>query len=132
MAEHIVTTSQDVFVDDESTITITEIPIRFRNYQPYDHKLKKLVVADDHSNYRSTDQEQTESGAPIELDVIKRELALLKSDEINIVPKKNNFDLKNQVEKRLSKLKRRTQQAIVEILREKLAEQNDESSDDDQ
>jgi coiled-coil domain-containing protein 12 len=42
------------------------------------------------------------------------------------MPKKPNWDLKVQVEGKLLKLKNRTQKAIVEILREKLAEENNE------
>ena len=54
-------------------------------------------------------------------DIIKEELAQYKEEELNIVPKKPNWDLKVMMEERIQKLKRRTQRAIVEILREKLA-----------
>ena len=63
-------------------------------------------------------------------DVIKRELAQHTEEELNIVPKKPNWDLKSQVEDRIQKLKRRTQRAIVEILREKLAAES--RNDDDE
>lgn len=43
-------------------------------------------------------------------------------EELNIAPKKVNWDLKRDVEKKLEKLNRRTQRAIVEIIRERLAE----------
>ena len=111
-----------------------QYPIQFKNYKPYDTKLKKYVVPPSDDDYIQSMRKSVvldSSGTPIEMNIIKRELALLKSEEINIVPKKSNYDLKGQVEKRLSKLKKRTQKAIVEILREKLAAQNDDSSDDD-
>lgn len=43
-------------------------------------------------------------------------------EELNIAPKKANWDLKRDVEKKLEKLNRRTQRAIVEIIRERMAE----------
>ena len=45
---------------------------------------------------------------------------------INIVPKKANYDLKMQIQDKLDKLKRKTQRAIVDMLREKINEQKDE------
>lgn len=43
-------------------------------------------------------------------------------EELNIAPKKANWDLKRDVEKKLDKLNRRTQRAIVEIIRERMVE----------
>jgi coiled-coil domain-containing protein 12 len=37
---------------------------------------------------------------------------------VNVAPKKANWDLKRDIEKRLEKLERRTQRAIVEIMQE--------------
>jgi len=45
-----------------------------------------------------------------------------------VVPKKPNWDLHSQVEGRLDRLKRRTQRAIVEILREKLQQQQEQET----
>ena len=88
-------------------------PLKFRNYQPYDTSLVIVqageVVADDHKNVGE--------------DVLKRELALINSEEVNVVPKKANWDLKSQVAGNLDKLKRRTQRAIVDILRDRLREE---------
>jgi coiled-coil domain-containing protein 12 len=50
-----------------------------------------------------------------------RELLQLQSEEVNIVPKHPNWDLKQGIQTKVDKLKRKTQKAIVEILREKLA-----------
>ena len=44
--------------------------------------------------------------------------------ELNIIPKKINWDLKAQVEGKLAKLKTRTQRAIVELLREKISKED--------
>lgn len=110
-----------------------EIVVKFRNYRPQDSALQT-------KKRPHTDQEEgadgaAENAAPTdnkpaknrkveeeqEQDVISRELRELASDEINIVPKKPNWDLKQQVNAKLDKLRRRTQRAIVEVLREKVA-----------
>ncbi len=62
-------------------------------------------------------------------DVIKRELILTTVEDQNILPKKINWDLKLQVAERMEKLKRKTQRAIVELLREKIANNADDDSD---
>ena len=67
-----------------------------------------------------------------ETDIIKRELAQYNEEELNIVPKKANWDLKSQIEGRMNKLKRKTQRAIVDILREKLAEKSDDEDDNNE
>jgi coiled-coil domain-containing protein 12 len=63
--------------------------------------------------------------------LIKRELAQYNDEELNIVPKKPNWDLKSQIEEKMNKLKRKTQKAIVEILREKLAERSEDDEDEE-
>lgn len=56
----------------------------------------------------------------------------LGTNELNIVPKKINWDLKRHSEFKIEKLRKRTQRAIVEILREKIAENGDgEDADTD-
>lgn len=131
-------------VDPSSSID-NELKIRFRNYQPYDATLKKkyavneddLVAAnhmmsnqnntttpsiEDSSNSNST---TTTTQEHKEIDILTLELSKYKSDnvELNIIPKKINWDLKAQVEGRLAKLRTRTQRAIVELLREKISKE---------
>ena len=63
----------------------------------------------------------------VRLDPIKRELLEYQDqDDFNIIPKKANWDLKNMVAKKLEKLNRRTQLAIVEILRKKIKNEEEE------
>ena len=65
-------------------------------------------------------------------DIIKNELRqYAEEEELNILPKNNNWDLKKQLEPKFDKLRRRTQRAIVDLLREKLAEEGDSDSDSD-
>ena len=66
-------------------------------------------------------------------EIVKMELKRNSETELNIVPKKPNWDLKNQISGNLKKLQKRTQRAIVEILREKIEmEQRTDSEDEDQ
>ena len=54
---------------------------------------------------------------------------------MNLVPKKRNWDLKRDISGRLAKLDKKTQSAIVELLRQRAQEQGndgEESSDDDE
>ena len=103
--------------------------IRFKNYKPYDSSLtvKEPVVSEESRNAT----EVTTSATRPETDVIKIELALYNEEELNVVPKKANWDLKSQIDEKLNKLKRKTQRAIVDILREKLAERSDDEDNDD-
>lgn len=67
-----------------------------------------------------------ESRRALPIDPVKKELMEYAGHEINIIPMKPNSDLKNMVAKRLDKLQRRTQIAIVEMLREKMNEEDDD------
>ena len=132
----------------------TKPVIRFRNYTPHDAALRKekVVQLDGPAPTSSSSSSVNASGAistgvvatatfaaPVVapevpsskrkrdvVDVIKKELALHTEEELNIIPKKPNWDLKCQVEDRIQKLKRKTQRAIVDILREKLAAEIEE------
>jgi coiled-coil domain-containing protein 12 len=68
--------------------------------------------------------------------VIKRELqrhlAEHGSEQLNVAPRKPNWDLKRDVAKKMEKLNRLTQKAIVELLREKLAREAEEGSSDEE
>jgi coiled-coil domain-containing protein 12 len=78
--------------------------IRFRNYQPKTADLKEAVlppaVAPETFEAVATDKEEV---------------------RLDIAPKKPNWDLKRDITKKLEKLERRTQQAIVEMIREQVA-----------
>lgn len=69
-----------------------------------------------------------------EEDAIQRELRRHEEEhgsggQLNVAPRKPNWDLKRDVAKKVAKLNRLTQKAIVELLREKLAQEaEDESS----
>ena len=75
-----------------------------------------------------------------ELSQVENKLNNGNSAELNIIPKKINWDLKRHIEPKVEKLRKRTQRAIVEILKEKLSseealeggEQGDADDDDDE
>lgn len=118
-AESSTTTVVETTEATEETEEVAEKKLKFRNYQPYDNQLKKLVKETDAKENNSSNAVLSEG--PVETDLIKLELQKFQGEELNIMPKKPNWDLKVQVEGKLEKLKNRTQKAIVEILREKLA-----------
>lgn len=71
-----------------------------------------------------------------EEDAIKRELKRHMEendgDKLLLAPKKPNWDLKRDVAKKMAKLDKLTKKAIVELLKEKLANQPEEDEDEDE
>ena len=78
--------------------------IRFRNYQPKTADLKEAVLPP--------------AVAPETFDAVQTDKEEVRLD---IAPKKPNWDLKRDITKKLEKLERRTQQALVEMIREQVA-----------
>ena len=109
--------------------------VKFRNYQPYDASLAPPPppLAQSEGD-RGPEQPQRREGAKEEeaKSAIQKELDELKGSgavaNVVVVPQKPNWDLHSQVEGRLDRLKRRTQRAIVEILREKLQQQQEQET----
>ena len=103
--------------------------MRFRNYQPYDASLAAPEQVPEPAATAPQAQAKAQAKTEEPLDVIQKELEELKGSsqqaKVVVVPKKPNWDLQSQVAERLERLQRRTQRAIVEILREKLANQQD-------
>jgi coiled-coil domain-containing protein 12 len=94
--------------------------IKWRNYQPKD---RKLIPSKDQNENNEPNPVQVHQENPI-----KKELRKYQNKELNILPRNNNWDVKKLLEPKLEKLRRRTQRAIVDFLREKLA--NMSESDD--
>jgi coiled-coil domain-containing protein 12 len=63
---------------------------------------------------------------------IKKELRKYQDEELNILPRNNNWDVKKLLEPKLEKLKKRTQKAIVDFLREKLANMSEGSDEEEE
>ena len=83
------------------------------------------TTSDDIANITTVDDKTTTDNNTTN-DIIKEELSKLSSEELNIVPQKVNWDLKNSINDKITKLKKRTQKAIVDILREKINQDNND------
>mgnify|MGYP003388308152 CR=1 FL=1 len=123
-------------MNNVNTVENVKKKMKFRNYVPRDKKLLYALKKERESGIPNV---SIPENLPIN-DILKRELDELTSQKLDennemklIMPKKPNWDLKNQVNERMEKLNRRTQRAIVDILRAKLIanEDEDEPSVDD-
>lgn len=95
------------------------VRLRFRNYIPHDKYLQEYI---DKESFYENDQWMKQEDS---LTILKKEYEKLSTNEINIVPKKPNSDLKSQCNSKLNKLKKRTQKTLVEMLRENMAKVDD-------
>ncbi|KAF3786009.1 Coiled-coil domain-containing protein 12 [Nymphaea thermarum] len=85
-----------------------EIRVKFRNYLPHDKQLQESKLAPP----VLPKFEDPASSAP----AAPRDIAA--DPFINIAPKKPNWDLRRDIQKKLDKLEKRTQKALYEIMRE--------------
>ncbi|OJT04338.1 Coiled-coil domain-containing protein 12 [Trametes pubescens] len=107
-------------VDDEPVI-------KHRSFDPDTRTLKKHAQDED-VQMEDTVEHQVEGLAEkiIAEDAERRAQDL---DLFNIAPKRPNWDLKRELDKKLSKLERKTQEAIHTLIRQRLAEQKGQSDD---
>jgi len=89
--------------------------IKFRNYQPKTEDLKEGVLP---KVKLATEEEVAKLAQPANIDL-----------QLDVAPKKANWDLKRDIAKKLEKLERRTQQAIVELIKDKVAEGGGEDAE---
>jgi coiled-coil domain-containing protein 12 len=86
----------------------------FRNYTPKDDQLKENVLPKPNLIEISNEiSEQLASSKPVPL--IEKEI-----DLTTLAPQKVDWDLKRDIEKKLRLLEKRTQKAIVELIRDRL------------
>jgi len=109
--------------DNEST----EPVIKHRIFDPETRTLKKHTKDDD-VVMEDTVEKKVEglAQAIIAEDKERRAQDL---DLFNIAPKRPNWDLKREMEKKLAKLERKTQEAIHTLIRQRLAAQKGQSDD---
>ena len=105
--------------EEEEEEDLGPLPLKFRNYMPVDERLKSCVLPQ-----------------PDLINVVEEiELKLQKAmeenrtrDVLNLAPRKANWDLKRDLEKKMQLLEGRTQRAIVQLVRQKLQAQGDTQS----
>lgn len=143
--------SQEADKDEKmDDVNATKPAITFRNYVPKDSSLDKCAAtsanndADENHQAASKRQKTTTSNIQNKSEEPKSalEIALAKTDResreaaghnigeaggwskvIPISTKKVNWDLKRGVQQKMDRLERRTQKAIVELLRERLEQE---------
>ncbi|KAI8078694.1 mRNA splicing factor [Halteromyces radiatus] len=93
--------------------------LTFRSYTPSDENLKQLVNIATPDNIKTTVESETKQ-IPIQTLQEAAEKEKEEVDLFNLAPKKANWDLRRDVEKKLEKLDRRTQRAVLELIRQRL------------
>lgn len=109
-----------VAASDEDANNEDEDSVKFRNYRPRNANLKHMQK--DHAKPADVDSQVQHIVDSAGLDPEDTEL-----DVVNLAPRKPNWDLKRDLDKKLDKLQRRTDRAIKDLIRERIArEQNKE------
>lgn len=108
---------EDDAADNNSTSLALPKPV-FRSYKPADEKLNELSLPNINPSDVTTEiKDQLESA--------KSNMVIDQLDVTSLAPRKPDWDLKRDVEKKLQKLERQTQRAIGELIRERLKEHNE-------
>jgi len=110
-------------VDEEGN---PEPLIKNRNFDPDSRTLRK------HTNDDVVMQDTVEvqvKGLAEQILAEDEKIRAQELDVFNIAPKRPNWDLKREMEKKLAKLERRTQEAIHTLIRQRLAAQKGDSDD---
>ena len=119
---------------DSAEATTTSQIVKFRNYTPAHGRIneqKYLQDEEEPSSKRSKHEEPAPSAleqalakAKAEASVSASSNALQQTGNLGVVaPKKANWDLKRDIHPKLDKLEKRTQKAIVQLLKERLQQE---------
>ncbi|TFK42352.1 cwf18 pre-mRNA splicing factor-domain-containing protein [Crucibulum laeve] len=101
--------------------------IKNRNFDPESRTLRKHTRNDDEAMEDTVEKNVQGMAEKIITEDEQRRAQEL--DVFNIAPKRPNWDLKREMEKKLAKLERRTQEAIHTLIRQRLSAQKGESDD---
>lgn len=108
--------------------------VSFRNYAPNDTSMDEEKDAKKQKIEEKTEEKKT-SVLQEALQEAQSDISTSKSKQQNAItdmaPKKVNWDLKRDIQEKLSKLERRTQKAIVELLKERLEREAIEETNED-
>nr|GAT59670.1 predicted protein [Mycena chlorophos] len=102
--------------------------LKNRNFDPETRTLKKRPVFNDGDEMKDT-VENDVAGLAEKIVADDEQRRAQDLDIFNIAPKRPNWDLKREMDKKLAKLQRRTQEAIHTLIRQRLAEQKGDSAD---
>ncbi|KAF8163536.1 cwf18 pre-mRNA splicing factor-domain-containing protein [Crassisporium funariophilum] len=105
---------------------VVEPLIKNRNFDPESRTLRKHAQ-DDVVMQDTVENKVKGLAEQIIADDEKRRAQEL--DVFNIAPKRPNWDLKREMDKKLAKLERRTQESIHTLIRQRLAAQKGDSDD---
>ena len=99
------------------------VQIYFRNYLPTDKGflIDKLQYFEKVSEIEALYEKKMRKSV--------KEFINLEKNPLNLVPKKNNSDLKKNLAKKLEKLNRKTEIAILEIIKENIKKQKNQIAD---
>merc|ERR1712116_88721 len=89
----------------------------FRSYKPDAEELQDSVLP-------LAEPKEVEDDVQDVLALAKDTKIIDELDFVNLAPRKPDWDLKRDIAKKLEKLERRTQKAIVELIRERLKEED--------
>ena len=107
--------------------------VQFRNYAPQDKELETKADDDERQEEPSFKKQKVEGGKSVleeALQKAKEDVQAVSETEVaTMAPKKINWDLKRDVQGKLDKLERRTQRAIVKLLKARLEKEAAESTD---
>lgn len=137
---------------NDQQVTDTKPTIQFRNYVPKDQSLDassttQMDVDDDtkpqskKQKTNTTKEESSKSALEIALAKTSRESREAAGQNVGsggwstvlpVTTKKVNWDLKRDIQSKMDKLERRTQRAIVDLLRERLEKEAAEGGGDDE
>eukprot|EP00581_Thalassiosira_minuscula_P008523 CAMPEP_0183702324 /NCGR_PEP_ID=MMETSP0737-20130205/469_1 /TAXON_ID=385413 /ORGANISM="Thalassiosira miniscula, Strain CCMP1093" /LENGTH=170 /DNA_ID=CAMNT_0025928919 /DNA_START=26 /DNA_END=538 /DNA_ORIENTATION=+ len=142
--------SSDGGNDQEAAEDGSKPTLSFRNYVPKDASLQ-LDANEGESSDQQLSKRQKTSSSSVPTEKSALELALAKTSResreaagqnvgaaggwAEVTPvstKKVNWDLKRDIQQKMDKLERRTQRAIVELLRERLEREAAEGGDDEE
>ncbi|KDQ60903.1 hypothetical protein JAAARDRAFT_124325 [Jaapia argillacea MUCL 33604] len=98
-----------------------------RNYDPETRTLRKRTLGEDVEMEDTV--EKNIAGLAEQIVAEDEERRAQDLDLFNIAPKRPNWDLKRELEKKLAKLDKQTQRAIHALIRQRLAAQKGESDD---
>ncbi|KAF5358521.1 hypothetical protein D9756_001364 [Leucocoprinus leucothites] len=111
----------------EATDDASEPLFKPRNFDPESRTIKKHTRDDDVEMEDTVERNVAGLAERIIQEDKARQAQEL--DVFNIAPKRPNWDLKREMEKKLAKLERRTQEAIHTLIRQRLAAQKGQSDD---